>query len=125
MVFSSAVGGALRAAGVLSRAQHHKTQRHLFGMGGIFMYEPPSGRLLLLSPRCEIEECRIYFIYVCCGGSSQGAETTLGVFLHFITAQECRCVFVLLLTQQRQRQLVYVCMVLRQLPLTVNIKQQS
>jgi len=54
------------------------------------MYEPPPGRLLLLSPRCEIEECRIYFIYVCCGGgSSQGAETTLGVFLHFITAQEC------------------------------------
>lgn len=77
------------------------------------MYEPPPGRLLLLSPRCEIEECRIYFIYVSCGGGgggrSQGAETTLGVFLHFITAQECAALCVCAFTHSAAAASVCIC----------------
>lgn len=55
------------------------------------MYEPPPGRLLLLSPRCEIEECRIYFIYVCAAAARAQRPPSVFFFI-LLRPKSARCV---------------------------------
>ena len=110
MVFSSAVGGALRAAGVLSRAQH-KTQRHLFGMEASLCMNHPLAACFCFRHAAKLKSAE-YILSMCAAAAAAvRAQRPPSVFFFILLRPKSarRCVFVLLLTPQ-QRVCVCVCM---------------
>jgi hypothetical protein len=103
------VGGALRAAGVLSRAQH-KTQRHLFGMEASLCMNHPLAACFCFRHAAKLKSAE-YILSMCAAAAAAArAQRPPSVFFFILLRPKSarRCVFVLLLTPQ-QRVCVCIC----------------